>query len=84
MLLEGYDHSKISIAAIATDITSMLKFAQFIGRAVRVHAADPEGFDAVILGKETQKRHFVWLDQVVGDDAAETKAAELDGMEQDF
>ena len=36
MLLEGFDHPPISIAAIATRIHSCVKFAQFIGRAQRV------------------------------------------------
>ena len=36
MLLEGFDHPPISIAAIATRIVSPVKFAQFIGRAQRV------------------------------------------------
>ena len=36
MLLEGFDHPPISVAAIATRIHSRVKFAQFIGRAQRV------------------------------------------------
>ena len=36
MLLEGFDHPPISIAAILTKIVSKLKFAQFIGRAQRI------------------------------------------------
>ena len=36
MLLEGFDHPPISIAAIATRIRSNVKFQQFIGRAQRV------------------------------------------------
>ena len=40
MLLEGFDHPPISIAAIATRIKSPVKFAQFIGRAQRVVRCD--------------------------------------------
>ena len=36
MLLEGFDHPPISIAAILTKIVSKLKFAQFVGRAQRI------------------------------------------------
>lgn len=36
MLMEGFDHSPISIAAILTKISSPLKFVQFVGRAQRV------------------------------------------------
>jgi len=36
MLLEGFDHPPISIAAILTKIVSKLKFAQYIGRAQRI------------------------------------------------
>ena len=36
MLLEGFDHPPVSIAAICTNICSPVKFAQFIGRAQRV------------------------------------------------
>lgn len=36
MLLEGFDHPPISIAAIMTKIVSPVKFVQFIGRAQRV------------------------------------------------
>lgn len=36
MLLEGFDHPPVSIAAIMTKITSPVKFVQFIGRAQRI------------------------------------------------
>lgn len=36
MLLEGFDHPPVSIAAILTNIESAPKFAQFIGRAQRI------------------------------------------------
>lgn len=36
MLLEGFDHPPISIAAIMTRIVSPVKFAQFMGRATRI------------------------------------------------
>ena len=36
MLLEGFDHPPVSIAAICTKIGSAVRFAQFIGRAQRV------------------------------------------------
>lgn len=36
MLLEGFDHPPISIAAIMTKISSPVKFVQFIGRAQRI------------------------------------------------
>ena len=37
MLLEGFDHPPISIAAITCKISSGLKFAQFVGRAQRIY-----------------------------------------------
>lgn len=36
MLMEGFDHPPISIAAVMTKITSPVKFVQFVGRAQRV------------------------------------------------
>ena len=36
MLKEGFDHPPISIAAILTNISSPVKFTQFIGRAQRI------------------------------------------------
>ena len=36
MLMEGFDHPPISIAAVMTRITSPVKFVQFVGRAQRV------------------------------------------------
>ena len=36
MLLEGFDHPPLSIAAIVTSIRSPVKFAQFIGRVQRL------------------------------------------------
>ena len=37
MLLEGFDHPPISIAAVATKIVSPVKFVQFVGRAQRIY-----------------------------------------------
>ena len=37
MLLEGFDHPPISIAAITCNIKSPVKFVQFIGRAQRIY-----------------------------------------------
>ena len=37
MLLEGFDHPPISIAAVATKIGSPVKFVQFVGRAQRIY-----------------------------------------------
>ncbi len=37
MLLEGFDHPPISIAAIGTKIRSPVKFTQFVGRALRIY-----------------------------------------------
>ncbi len=54
MLLEGFDHPPISVAAIATRIGSPVKFAQFIGRAQRVYRSpsgelEPSGINADII-----------------------------------
>ena len=40
MLLEGFDHPPISIAAITCNIKSLLKFVQFVGRAQRIYRQD--------------------------------------------
>eukprot|EP01087_Luapelamoeba_hula_P024040 TRINITY_DN901_c0_g1_i1.p1 TRINITY_DN901_c0_g1~~TRINITY_DN901_c0_g1_i1.p1 ORF type:complete len:426 (+),score=45.03 TRINITY_DN901_c0_g1_i1:1391-2668(+) len=74
MLMEGYDHPQISIAAITCDIQSMLKFSQFIGRAMRVHSSDPRSFDALILGDEMQRANYSRLDTFVGDDPQQQRA----------
>ena len=42
MLLEGFDHPPISIAAVATKIVSPVKFVQFVGRAQRIYRS-PQG-----------------------------------------
>ncbi len=42
MLLEGFDHAPISVAAIGKRISSPVKFAQFIGRAQRIYRQDGE------------------------------------------
>lgn len=42
MLMEGFDHPPISIAAVMTKITSPVKFVQFVGRAQRV-VRSPQG-----------------------------------------
>ncbi len=54
MLLEGFDHAPISIAAIGTKIVSPVKFAQFIGRAQRVYRSpngepEPRGYTADVI-----------------------------------
>eukprot|EP01087_Luapelamoeba_hula_P024042 TRINITY_DN901_c0_g1_i3.p1 TRINITY_DN901_c0_g1~~TRINITY_DN901_c0_g1_i3.p1 ORF type:complete len:427 (+),score=42.17 TRINITY_DN901_c0_g1_i3:1394-2674(+) len=74
MLMEGYDHPQISIAAITCNIQSMLKFSQFIGRAMRVHSSDPRPFDALIIGDELQLANFSRLDTFVGDDPQQQRA----------
>ena len=40
MLLEGFDHPPISIAAITHNIQSRVKFVQFVGRAQRIYRQD--------------------------------------------
>jgi superfamily II DNA or RNA helicase len=40
MLLEGFDHPPISIAAITYSIKSPLRFVQFTGRAQRIYRKD--------------------------------------------
>jgi len=49
MLLEGYDFSPISISAIATPISSSVKFQQFIGRALRKDRDETIGTKATII-----------------------------------
>ena len=51
MLLEGFDHPPISIAAITYNIQSPVKFAQFIGRAQRIYRKNgyPDIFCANIV-----------------------------------
>ena len=45
MLQEGFDHPPVSIAAILTNIVSVPKFVQFIGRALRIYRS-ADGQDA--------------------------------------
>ena len=40
MLVEGFDHPPVSIAAICTNIHSPIKLAQFIGRAQKVMSGE--------------------------------------------
>lgn len=40
MLLEGFDHPPISIAAITCKIRSPVKFVQFVGRVQRIYRQD--------------------------------------------
>ena len=40
MLIEGFDHPPISIAAITCNIQSLVKFVQFVGRAQRIYRQD--------------------------------------------
>ena len=57
MLLEGFDHPPISVAAVATHITSLTKFAQFIGRAQRV-VRTPEGVEQGGVAHVITHEHF--------------------------
>lgn len=65
MLLEGFDHPPISIAAIMTKIVSTVKFVQFIGRAQRIIRGkdrEPESKDItahiVTHSKFEQERNY--------------------------
>ena len=50
MLLEGFDHPPISIAAITCKISSPVKFAQFVGRAQRIYRG-PDGTEKEMNGQ---------------------------------
>ena len=47
MLLEGFDHPPISIAAITCNINSPVRFVQFVGRAQRIYREVPGYTDSV-------------------------------------
>ena len=60
MLLEGFDHPPISIAAVATKIVSPVKFVQFVGRAQRIYRGTrgPEvnGIAHIVTHSDYQQR----------------------------
>jgi superfamily II DNA or RNA helicase len=41
MLLEGFDHPQVSVVAVMSHVTSVIKFSQFLGRAVRLVRPGP-------------------------------------------
>lgn len=57
MLKEGFDHPPISIAAILTNISSPVKFTQFIGRAQRI-VRTPEGNERNVCADVVTHVHF--------------------------
>lgn len=71
MLLEGFDHPPISIAAILTKIVSKLKFAQFVGRAQRIvrdQGGDESGeifADIVTHSYFQQEQNYVGYDEAL-------------------
>ena len=59
MLLEGFDHPPVSIAAICTNIHSPIKVAQFIGRAQRVIPGEKDVVaDVISLEVFKQSRNY--------------------------
>ena len=62
MLLEGFDHPPISIAAITYKITSPVKFAQFVGRAQRIyrgtHEIEKNGEAHIITHADHEQRQL--------------------------
>ena len=59
MLLEGFDHPPVSIAAICTSIHSPVRFAQFIGRAQRVIPGEEDVVaDVITLDVFNQQTNF--------------------------
>ena len=57
MLKEGFDHPPISIAAILTNISSPVKFTQFIGRAQRI-VRTPEENERNVCADVVTHVHF--------------------------
>jgi len=57
MLKEGFDHPPISIAAILTNISSPVKFTQFIGRAQRI-VRTPEENERNVYADVVTHVHF--------------------------
>lgn len=57
MLKEGFDHPPISIAAILSNISSPVKFTQFIGRAQRI-VRTPEGNERNVRADVVTHVHF--------------------------
>lgn len=62
MLLEGFDYPPFSIAGIVTNITSLVKFTQFVGRIQRlVRHKNAEGkieIETGITGDVITHKHF--------------------------
>ena len=60
MLLEGFDHPPISIAAVATKIVSPVKFVQFVGRAQRIcrgtQGPEVNGIAHIVTHSDYQQR----------------------------
>lgn len=71
MLLEGFDHPPISIAAILTKIVSKVKFAQFVGRAQRIvrgqgcDESDEIFADIVTHSYFQQEQNYVGYDEAL-------------------
>ena len=65
MLLEGFDHPPISIAAILTKIVSKLKFTQFVGRAQRVVRGQGCAESGEIFADLVSHSHFQQLQNYV-------------------
>ena len=57
MLLEGFDHPAISIAAVATKIASPVKFVQFVGRAQRIYRS-PQGSEVNGIADIVTHSHY--------------------------
>ena len=62
MLLEGFDHPPISIAAITCKISSPVKFVQFVGRAQRIcrgtNEIEKNGQAHIITHVDYEQRHL--------------------------
>ena len=64
MLLEGFDHPPVSIAAICTNIRSPVKYAQFIGRAQRVISGEKDVIaDVISLDVFKQQKNYSNFEQ---------------------
>ena len=58
MLLEGFDHPPVSIAAILTNIASAPKFVQFIGRAQRIYRSQDGPEDNAICADIVSHEYY--------------------------
>lgn len=58
MLLEGFDHPPISIAAITCKIQSLVRFVQFVGRAQRVYRRDGYTEDRDLRANIVTHEHY--------------------------